>query len=245
MLPEYTVGQHTVYLRPSPSELEDILTYLTEQYGSERRARTILRKNYRCVLSVNSFWKGKYSLTYSPSDDVEPLPVRQTLMIVMTRCKDTRARKKCGEIIEKLREVYPVGVNPYSISDCFGFYISNKCGSPVCFEEDEYSRLRKPYSVLSSVLSYIKPYTELVAIVNAVWYARVNGYVVFRPLLDSYLAVPTSRFSAVRVTLNDISFTVFRTGKIRITHVLTPEDAVYASKLIHSFLKEKGALVQK
>jgi len=220
MLPIYRmVDSVPVYRYPRPDEIREIIEWAMSSAGTRKRAQALIRKKYRCYLSVNIMFK---NFVRNPIPYYAEPPVLSLKHLVVTG----RARGRCN-VIKRLEEM-GLSVNPYSSfsrrrGKCFGFYC-------------------KSYDELFSIVERLGKCIDGVIINNAVWTMDVGRHINLRKLIDAGFA-PSLRWGGVHGVVEWWKVTVFHTGKIRINGATTPEDARLVAGKLYGLLLKLGAIM--
>jgi len=222
MLPVYKwYGDVPLYLYPPT--LDKLRAEIVKRYGSLKRAREYIRKQFKCYLSENAIWK---RIVRVPVDEYEEPPVepKLSLAVVMVR----GARKDFNYIEYLMSKGLPV--NPYSYAgegECFGFYCKGD------------------FTIIDRVVGELamNKLIKGAIIVNAVWYARLNRRVNLARLSNTGLFVPsTSSFKMVSGVIETAKVAVFHTGTVRIVRALTPEQAREILGKVYAIMRRHGAI---
>jgi len=225
-MPLFTVykwyGDVPLYLYPL--DISGMRRYLIEKYGSLKRGKEALRREYRCFLSENAIWR-KVMAAHVDSYIEPPVSPNLILSVVMFRGTDPSFN-----YVEYLLSK-GVSINPYTASEslCFGFY----CKGDFKKVDEILGELSEKHLIRDGM------------IVNAIWYAKLGRPVNLRRLAESGLFVPSlsNTFKLVIGVVEYSKVAVFYSGTIRIMRALTPEQAkdilgrVYAVMLKYRVLE--------
>lgn len=227
-LPLYKHLSVPVYAHPTPSELLEIRQRLVSEYGSVKKAKTVLRSMFRCYLSENSIWRVRVYRVSVNGYAEPPSHPTPSLINVMTR---TMVRAQ--DVIEELRRL-GVALNPYSSPSvnenaCVGFY-------------------SKSFDQMERVVDSLgrKGMIKDAMILNVVWYLNLGGMVNLQALVDTgVFAFTTSRFKYVTGTIDDSKVAVFNTGNVRILRAPVPDVAKKVAGKVYYLVLESGALIRR
>jgi len=214
-------GNVPLYLYPlDPSALR---SYLIARYGSLKRGKEAMRREFRCFLSENAIWR---KLVATKIDDYAEPPVRPSLAltVVMFRGVDSSF-----DYVSYLRSK-GVEVNPYTSPEnlCFGFY---------CKESFD-----KVDEILEELAD--KHLIRDAMIVNSIWYAKLGRTVNLRRLAETGIFVPSfsNTFKLVTGIIGYSKVAVFYSGTVRIMRALTPEQANDVLGRLYGFMLRHGAV---
>lgn len=221
LLPLHKKLSVPIYIHPTPSELMKIRQTLASEYGGIKKAKVVLRNQYRCFLSENSIWKVRVH-KIDIAGYMEPPPLVPSLILAMAR--STRV----SSVIEELRK-RGLPPNPYSSlsGSCVGFYV------------DSFEKLEQVVDDLGSAGLI----TDAM-IVNVVWYMKLNRLINLSKLIETGIFAHTaSKFKCVTGTIEDSKVTVFNTGTVRILRAPKPDYAKEIAGKVYYILNKYNAIL--
>lgn len=226
ILPLYRKVSVPIYSHPTPSELMMIRQRLVEQCGGVKKAKSLLRSNYRCFISENAIWQVRVHKIRVNGYIEPPVAVQPTLINAMVRTS-----VPVGKVVEALKNI-GVPVNPYSspldaTNACIGFYART-------FEQLEQivDRLGTAGLITDAM------------VVNAVWYMKLGKYVDLYSLVNTGIFVHTSsKFKSVTGTIDDSKITIFNTGTIRIMRAPRPDIARLIAGKVYYLLVSSNSIL--
>jgi len=214
-------GDVPLYLYPF--DVNALRNYLLSRYGSLKRGKDALRREYRCFLSENAIWRRV--LATHIDDYVEP-PAKPTLVLSVVMFRGTNPEFDYVSYLQSKG----VDINPYTSPEnlCFGFYCKHD------------------FSILDEILGELaeKHLIRDAMIVNSIWYAKLDRRVNLRRLAETGLFVPSfsNTFKLVTGIVEYSKVAIFYTGTIRIMRALTPEQAMDVLGRVYALMLKHGAL---
>lgn len=226
VLPLYKVVSVPIYSHPTPSELMKMRQVLVSACGGVKKAKSVLRGQYRCFMSENTLWRARIHRVAIDGYAEPPTPVVPTLINVMVR-----ARAPLSVVAEALVKS-GVPINPYSspsdaTGTCIGFYAKS-------FEQVE--RVVDSLGKLGLISDAM--------IVNAVWYMKLGRIINLLALANTGIFVyAATKFKCVTGTVDDSKVTVFNTGTVRIMRAPRPDIAKSVAGKVYYVLLKSNALM--